>query len=228
MLGSERIMNNLSQASQDYLKTIYHVTEDGSRATTNQLAEELAVKPASVTGMVQKMAKSQPPLVIYRKHKGVELTAVGERAALEMIRHHRLIETFLHEKLGYEWDEVHEEADRLEHVISEEMEARMADALGHPERDPHGHIIPTINLETRPATEFPLTELEIGQTAVIRQVNDEDPETLRWLARYNLRPGTELQITETTDDGCHRIQTNNKQIDLLLPVVESMYVDLSN
>lgn len=219
-------MNNLSQASQDYLKIIYRITENGNRATTNQLAEELAVKPASVTGMVQKMAKTQPPLVCYKKHQGVLLTAVGERAALEMIRHHRLIESFLHEKLGYQWDEVHEEADRLEHVISEAMEARMADALGHPERDPHGHIIPSIDLETIPTTDFPLIELEVGQTAVIRRVCDKNPEILRWLAHHNLRLGTEIQFTETTANGRYRIQTNEVQIDLKQPIAETLFVDL--
>jgi len=219
-------MKKLSQASQDYLKTIYRITQNGDRASTNRLAKELAVKPASVTGMVQKLARNQPPLVIYRKHQGVVLTAVGERAALEMIRHHRLIETFLHQKLSYDWDEVHEEADRLEHVISEEMEARMAAALGHPERDPHGHIIPTIEFKTTPATEFPLTDLEVGQTAVIRQVCDVNPEILRWLARYNLRPGTELQFTKHTEDGCRRIQTSDEQIDLCPPIAEAMLVDL--
>ncbi len=219
-------MTDLSQASQDYLKTIYRITENGGRATTNQLAEELDVKPGSVTGMVQKMAKCHPALVLYQKHQGVVLTAVGERAALEMIRHHRLIETYLHEKLGYSWDEVHDEADRLEHIISEEMEARIAAALGHPQRDPHGHIIPSIDLDTSPATEFPLSELEIGQTAVIRCVNDEDPAILRWLARNNLRPGTKLKFTNTSADGCHHIQTNEGQIDLPVHVATSIYVDL--
>jgi DtxR family Mn-dependent transcriptional regulator len=220
-------MNELSQASQDYLKTIYHITEDGGRASTTQLAEELAVKPASVTGMVQKMAKSQPPLVVYRKHQGVKLTAVGKRAALEMIRHHRLIESFLHEKLGYNWDEVHEEADRLEHVISEDMEARIANALGHPERDPHGHPIPSIDLEITPATEFPLIELQAGETAVIRRVCDEDSDILRWLANYNLRPGTELKLIEVTANGRYLIQKQTEQIDLPLSTAEILFVDLA-
>jgi DtxR family transcriptional regulator, Mn-dependent transcriptional regulator len=218
-------MKNLSQASQDYLKIIYHLTENGGRATTNQLAEELNVKPASVTGMVQKLAKNKPSLVVYRKHQGVKLTAVGERAALEMIRHHRLIESFLHEKLGYDWDEVHEEADRLEHAISEEMEARMAAALGHPERDPHGHPIPTIELETMPVTEIPLSELKIGQTAVIRRVCD-DPEILRWLAGHNLRPGTEILLTEIKTGNYFLIQTNNVQVEIPLPIAETLFVDL--
>ncbi|NHZ72028.1 MAG: metal-dependent transcriptional regulator [Aquificales bacterium] len=219
-------MDELSQAAQDYLKTIYCITENGARATTNQLAEEMAVKPASVTGMMQKMAKCQPPLVSYKKHQGVTLTAVGKQAALEMIRRHRLIESFLHEKLGYNWDEVHEEADRLEHVVSEEMEARMAATLSHPERDPHGHPIPSIDLETAPATEFPLIELEVGQTAVIRRVCDNDPEILRWLARHNLRPGTELRLNAIIPEGSLLIQSNNQQIDLLLPIAEILFVDL--
>lgn len=126
-------MNKLSQASQDYLKTIYRITKNGGRATTNQLAQELAVQPASVTSMVQKMAKNEPPLISYEKHQGVVLTAVGEDTTLKIIRRHQIIESYLHTKLGYDWDEAHEEASRLEHAICDTLSARMAAALGYPE-----------------------------------------------------------------------------------------------
>src|SRR4026207_1079142 len=137
----------LTISIQDYLKNIYELTESGESASTNALATKLKIKPASVTGMVQKLASSKPALVEYQKHQGVTLTKEGRKAALEVIRHHRLIETWLVQTLGYSWDEVHEEAERLEHVISEDFERRIAAALGHPMRDPHGQLIPTGDLK---------------------------------------------------------------------------------
>ena len=137
---------NLTQSTEDYLKAIYDLTLNGERATTNQIAEQLGVKPASVTGMLKRLAASEPPLLEYRKHQGAGLTEEGRRAALEIVRHHRLLELFLHETLGYSWDEVHVEADRLEHVLSEEMEERIARVLGDPMHDPHGEPIPNREL----------------------------------------------------------------------------------
>ena len=137
---------SISQATGDYLKTIYELTREHGRASTNQIAESLQVTPASVTGMIKKLASADPPLVDYQKHQGVLLTEEGKKAALEIVRHHRLLEMFLHEKLGYEWDEVDAEADRLEHFISEEFEERIAQSLGNPQFDPHGDPIPTRDL----------------------------------------------------------------------------------
>lgn len=137
----------ITQSIQDYLKHIYELNENGGSASTNDLAARLNIAPASVTGMLQKLASAKPPLVIYKKHQGVTLTKSGEKAALEVIRHHRLLETFLANTLGYTWDEVHEEAEKLEHVISEGFEQRIAAALGHPTRDPHGELIPTEDLK---------------------------------------------------------------------------------
>ena len=137
---------SLSISIQDYLKVIYDLTRAGQPAATTALAARLKVAPASVTGMLQRLAGEQPALITYRKHHGVMLTEAGERAALEIIRHHRLLETYLVEILGYTPDEVHEEACRLEHVISEQFERRIAAALGHPTRDPHGEPIPAADL----------------------------------------------------------------------------------
>jgi len=186
------MISNISPASQDYLKIIYDLTEEHGRATTSQIANQLKVKPASVTGMLQKMAKDEPPLVEYKKHQGVTLTCEGRKAALEIMRHHRLLESFLHEILGYSWDEVHEEAERLEHVISEDMERRMAAVLGNPSRDPHGQPIPNQNLEIRPVSDTPMNELRPGQMAIVRRVQDNDPELLRYLADLGLRPGARV------------------------------------
>lgn len=185
----------LTQSTQDYLKHIFELSEGGSPASTNDLAKRLGIKPGSVTGMIQKLASSEPPLVEYQKHQGVTLTPEGKQAALEVLRHHRLLESWLVQSLGYSWDEVHEEACRLEHVISEDFEARMAAALGNPERDPHGDPIPSVEL-VMPADEaLPLSSLRPTQQAVILRVNDEDPGLLRYLEELGLVPGARLIIT---------------------------------
>jgi DtxR family Mn-dependent transcriptional regulator len=183
----------LTQNIQDYLKAIYSLTESDGSASTTALASRLGIAPASVTGMIQKLATSATPLVLYRKHQGVTLTPDGERAALEVIRHHRLIETYLVETLGYRWDEVHAEADRLEHVISEDFEARIAAALGNPVRDPHGELIPTVDLTMPTDAEMPLSALRPPQKAVILRVRSDDPALLRHLESLGLVPEVEVE-----------------------------------
>ena len=185
---------SLTQSIQDYLKRIFELTEEGNPASTNDLATRLGIAPASVTGMVQKLASAEPPLVNYRRHHGVTLTPEGERAALEVLRHHRLLESWLVQSLGYSWDEVHEEACRLEHVISEDFEARMAAALGHPERDPHGDPIPTADLVMPSDEALPLSSLRPTQQAVILRVVGEDPAFLRYLDELGLVPGARLEV----------------------------------
>lgn len=185
---------DLTESIENYLKTIYELTSSGQPASTSSLAERLNIKPASVTGMIQHLAGIQSPLVEYSKHRGVTLTPAGERAALEVIRHHRLIETYLVEMLGYSWDEVHEEACRLEHVISEDFEQRIAAALGHPARDPHGDPIPTTDLIMPSDPEFPLPALEIGAAAVVRRVKASNPALLRHLKRLGIIPGVRLTV----------------------------------
>jgi DtxR family Mn-dependent transcriptional regulator len=190
------MQEKISQAAEDYLKTIYELSRGGDRATTNQIAERLEIAPASATGMLQKLAAAAPPLVEYQKHRGVALTADGERIALEIIRHHRLIELYLQRALGYTWDEVHAEADRLEHVISEQFEERIAEALGHPLHDPHGEPIPTRDLQL-PALEVQrLSSLRAGQTAVIRQVEQPEAGLLRYLAGLGMTPGARLSVLD--------------------------------
>ena len=188
-----------TQSTQDYLKHIYELTECGHPASTNDLARQLKVKPASVTGMIQKMAVEKPALVAYQKHQGVTLTPAGRKAALEVIRHHRLLETWLVQTLGYSWDEVHEEAERLEHVISEELEERIAAALGHPTRDPHGEPIPAADL-TMPADEStPLSSLRPDQSATIQRVDAADPNLLRHLESLGLIPGVQIKVTNHSE-----------------------------
>lgn len=186
--------DTITQKTQDYLKHIYALTEHGGAATTNDLAARLGIAPASVTGMVQRLANSTPPLVDYRKHHGVTLTPEGERVALEVIRHHRLLETYLVAMLGYSWDTVHEEACRIEHVISEEFEAKIAAALHHPTHDPHGEPIPNATLQMPADRSLPLSALRPRQKAIILRVPVSDPALLRHLASLGLIPGAEVEV----------------------------------
>lgn len=193
-------MTELSPAIQDYLRAIYKVARrnpPGENVTTTQLAERLGVKPASVTVMLQRLATTEPPLLDYHKHQGVQLTVAGEQAALGVVRHHRLLELYLHEKLGYSWDEVHDEADRLEHVISDLLAERMAAALGYPTHDPHGHAIPARDLSMTPSSAVALDQLGVGESARIQYVRDEDANLLRYLAQIGLKPGTEIRLIAT-------------------------------
>ena len=179
---------------QDYLKNIYELTENGEAASTTALAKKLNISAPSVTGMVQKLASAKPSLVEYQKHQGVTLTKDGKKAALEVIRHHRLLEAWLVQTLGYSWDEVHDEAERLEHVISEDFERRIAAAMGHPIRDPHGEPIPTEDLKMPLDDSTPLSSLRPNQTAIIQRVKASDPGMLRYLEELGLVPGARIEV----------------------------------
>jgi len=189
----------LTISEQDYLKVIYELTAEGGPATTNAIAARLGISAASVTGMLQKMATAKPALVTYRKHQGVHLTAGGHRAALEIIRHHRLIETWLVRTLGYSWDDVHREAEQLEHVMSEDLEKRIADALGNPDRDPHGEPIPSADLVMPRDSSIPLSELRPGQAAMVRRAEARDTGALRRLDEAGVRIGTIVKVLARSD-----------------------------
>jgi DtxR family Mn-dependent transcriptional regulator len=223
------MMTQLSRAEQDYLKAVYRLSSRHGRASTSQLAEWLAVNPASVTGMLQKMAQASPPLVNYEKHKGAILTQDGADAALSMVRQHRLLELFLVEKLGYTWDEVHDEAERLEHAVSREFRERIAAILGDPCRDPHGDPIPDTNLNLQPTTEFPLLQLQPGQKAVIRRVRDEDADLLRYLAQLGLRPSAKVTaVAHNKLDHTLTLQVAGQDDAIVvgLRAAEELFVDL--
>ena len=179
-------MSPISHTVEDYLKAIYELQEDVGKVSTNVLAEKLGVRPGSVTGMIQKLAEDRPRLVDYEKHRGVTLTPAGRKIALEIIRHHRLLELYLHQALGYGWDEVDAEAENLEHVISEDFEDRIATLLGNPERDPHGDPIPTKEGTIADPCGEPLTNLNAGQRVRVIRVRDDDPELLRYLAEIGI------------------------------------------
>jgi DtxR family Mn-dependent transcriptional regulator len=219
---------NLTYVIEDYLKTIYGLTRDG-RASTNQIAERMGVTPASVTNMIQKLSGTHPPLLDYRKHRGVLLTEEGEKIALEILRHHRLIEMFLHQALGYGWDEVHEEADRLEHVISEEFEERIAETLGNPEHDPHGDPIPSRDLRLPNTDEEMLSDLRTGQSGTVTRVRDTSPELLRYLRDLGIKPGASVQVVVFSpfDQNLSlRIDNEQKPVVLGPSVTSQVYVHL--
>ena len=182
----------LSTAIENYLKTIYLLQHQSEHVGTTLLAERLNVKPASVSGMLKKLSDLQ--LVRHTPYHGVELSTAGEKIALEVLRHHRLIELYLVEALGYTWDEVHSEAEALEHVISEKLEARIAERLGHPTRDPHGDPIPSIEGLLPRGNSQPLNTLAVGEAGTVAQVLVQDAERLRYLASLGLVPGARVEI----------------------------------
>jgi DtxR family Mn-dependent transcriptional regulator len=219
----------MTHVIEDYLKTIYDLTKSNQRATTNQISERMGVTPASVTNMIQKLSSTEPPLLEYRKHRGVKLTPEGEKVALEVIRHHRLLEVFLHQTLGYSWDEVHEEADRLEHVISEEMEERIAVSLGNPRHDPHGDPIPTRDLHLPKTSTITLSELRPPQVARIKRVSDSDPELLRYLSMMGVEPEAVVNVLDYSpfDDNLSvQIEGGNKQVVLGSKVTNQVFVEV--
>jgi len=184
----------LSEAVQDYLKTIYTLQEQGGAVSTSALAEAKGVAAASATGMVKKLAGLK--LARHNPYQGVVLTKAGQKMALEVIRHHRLLELYLAEALGYSWDKVHEEAERLEHVISEEFEEKIYEALGRPTRDPHGDPIPTKDGTLVAGSHERLSDMQPGATGVIRRVSDRNAEMLRYLALRGLVPDAAVEVVE--------------------------------
>lgn len=183
-------------AIEDYLKAIHQLSSGGGPVGTSAIAERLGIAPGSVTGMLKRL--TQLGLIEHERYQGATLTARGRREAVRMIRRHRVLELFLVEVLGYTWDQVHEEAERLEHAASDELVDRMASVLGDPESDPHGHPIPSAAGQLRTPMLPTLADLEEGDRAILRRVSDEDPEALRYLARLNLVPGVAIEVLERT------------------------------
>lgn len=211
-----------TQAVEDYLKAIYEVGR-GEPASTSALAERLGVSPASVSGMLKKLVGLH--LVAHEPYRGVLLTEAGRRIALEVIRHHRLIELYLHEALGVPWDRVHDEAERMEHVLSEDLEARIDAALGHPTTDPHGAPIPSADLTLDPHEHVPLAELVAGQAAVVAEVEDRDPALLRYAGELGLYPQTPLEVTAVAPfEGPLTVRVEGEERTIGRRAAESIYV----
>jgi DtxR family Mn-dependent transcriptional regulator len=187
--------DQISSAIEDYAKAIFALQERGAEAvSTNALAERLGVTPASASGMVKRLGELG--LVEHTPYRGVSLSAAGERVALEVIRHHRLLELYLFETLGMPWDRVHDEAEVLEHVLSEQLEELIAEKLGNPTHDPHGDPIPTREL-TLPATSTQsLQSLPAGACGCFTRVSDSEPDMLRWLAEHGIAPGDTFEVID--------------------------------
>lgn len=223
MIPFEATKKILSETQEDYLKQIYLLTEGSPTAGTQALADRLGVAPASVTVMLQKLGDMD--LVVYEQYKGVRLTDLGSAAALEILRHHRLLESFLHQALGYGWDEVHDEAERLEHYISETFEARMADWLGHPSHDPHGDPIPDHNLKlpsNRGLTR--LTDHRSGFAGHIVRVGTQDRDELNLFRQLGLVPGAALSLLGTSDDAL-RVQAGPEPYLLPHALAHKLWVE---
>ncbi len=183
---------HLSRSVEDYLKAVYALTEQGEPASTSALAEALDIQPASVTGMIKRLDESG--FVEHVPYRGVRLTETGSREALRIIRRHRVLETDLADRLGYSWDAVHHEAERLEHAASDELIDRMAAALEEPSHDPHGAPIPTRSGEIAPTDFVSLANAPEGVTLEIKAVQDEDSELLRYMESLGLQPGVLLTV----------------------------------
>jgi len=198
----------LSHSEQDYIKTIYMQTRGGQPAGTAALASALQIRPASVSGMLQKLAEAEPALIVYQKHRGVSLTEEGEAAALQIIRRHRLIEQFLYDVLEYPLDRIHAEAEVLEHAVSDYFVERLARLLREPGFDPHGEPIPDQDLTiTDLRTLAPLSELAPGEQGAVRLIGDPSRELLQYLQSIGIRPGIALRVTQRNPvDGTQQIE----------------------
>ena len=183
----------LTGQAEDYLKAIYELEQSGEAAATNEIAGRLGIAAASVSGMVQRLARLG--LVEVERYRGARLTAAGRTAALALIRRHRIIESYLVERLGFGWDDVHEEAERLEHAASDELIARMAEAIGNPTADPHGAPIPTASGEVDETRLPSINDLEPGGSATVVRMSDRDPAFLRYLDGMGIRPGAKVHVT---------------------------------
>jgi DtxR family transcriptional regulator, Mn-dependent transcriptional regulator len=217
----------VSRAMEDYLKAAYRLREIDKQVTTQRLADELGVTGPSVTNMVKRLAEMR--LLSHTRYHGVDLTPAGEKIALEIIRHHRLLELYLAETLGYPWDEVHAEAERLEHHVSDELEARMDSALGFPTTDPHGDPIPSAEGVIPEVAVTRLLDTSPGEEATVVRVSDRDPEQLRYLGGLGLYPGVTVTVTEVLPfDGPIRLLINNLEHIIGRPLAAAIYVRKAN
>ena len=216
----------LTHAIEDYVKFIYKLQASGEKVTTSAIAERMHVSAASVTSMVKKLAEAN--LLTHTPYHGVDLTSGGKKIALEIIRHHRLLELYLADTLGFSWDIVDEEAERLEHVISEEFEAKIDKALGNPTIDPHGSSIPTKSGDMDQVDCVQLSSLQKGHRAIIRQVSDRDPDMLRYMASIGLHLETPVEVIDRAPfNGPVTIGVGTGQHAIGLELADHIFVTVS-
>lgn len=220
-----RRVNLNTESVDNYLKAIFTLGGPGeARVPSNALAERLGVAPASITNMLQKLAVSSPPLVEYERHKGARLSAAGRRRALEIVRHHRLLEAFLYEVLDYPIEEVHDEAERLEHFISERFEERIDAKLGRPKFDPHGHCIPALDGKMPKQVSQPLTSVEHTGKYIVDSIPDQDASLLRRLKAHNIIPGTQVQVTIRPEEFVLRADNTSRALRLTRVLAGAVWV----
>lgn len=193
-MSADTVPEPLTRSAEDYLKAIYRLSLGGAHASTSDIAQALDLAPASVTGMIKRL--SEQGWLDYLPYRGAQLTNEGRRVALRMLRRHRLIEAYLVAFLGYTWDTVHEEAERLEHAVSDHLVERMAFALGNPRFDPHGDPIPDVDGTIEEFVHIPLVDVPVGETVTIRRVDTGDDNILRYVASAGLTPGTRVAVTD--------------------------------
>jgi DtxR family Mn-dependent transcriptional regulator len=216
--------STFTRSQQDYLKALYQLHGDQRPVPTRELAQRLGISSPSVSEMVTRL--SSQGLVEHDRYRGQQLTREGRKVALELVRHHRLLEMFLVQVLGYSWDEVHDEAERLEHVISERMEQRIFELLGRPELDPHGHAIPTLAGKVRPLSDRPLSECRAGERVIVQGVSDDDAGRLRELERRGLTPGTRVEVVaESKFEGPIAVRIKGRRVAVPLGLARAVFVE---
>ena len=212
-----------TRSQEDYLKALYLLGGDQRPVPTRELAQRLGISSPSVSEMVTRL--SAQGLVEHDRYRGQQLTREGRKAALELVRHHRLLEMFLVRVLGYRWDEVHDEAERLEHVISERMEQRIFELLGRPELDPHGHVIPTLGGKVRSVSHRALSDCRPGEKLVVAGVSDDDAGKLRELERRGLLPGTRIAVTAGSEfEGPIEVRIKGRRESVPLGLARAIFV----
>lgn len=214
---------SLSQSVEDYLKAIYILETEGDGATTTNIAETLDVSSASVTNMLKRLAGMN--FIDHKSYKGATLTDAGRKIALEILRHHRLLELYLKEVMGYSWDEVHEEAEKLEHHISEQFEDKIAELLDHPTHDPHGDPIPTKDGVMPDMASLSVCDADEEKSYLIGRVKDQDPELLRYLEKTGVIPGVKLTILEKAPfEGPIRVLLEEEEKTLGYAIAKQIYL----
>jgi DtxR family transcriptional regulator, Mn-dependent transcriptional regulator len=223
MVGLDR-RTSLTRSQQDYLKALYQLHGDHRPVPTGDLAQRLNISSPSVSEMVVKL--SAQGLVEHDRYRGQQLTREGRKVALELVRHHRLLEMFLVQVLGYRWDEVHDEAERLEHVISERMEARIFELLGRPELDPHGHSIPSLTGKVRSLSDRALSDCRPGEKVTVQGVSDDDAGRLRELERQGLVPGTRIEVlAESKFESPIDVRIKGRRLSVPLGLARAVFVE---
>lgn len=223
MIGIPPAEVRLTRAQEDYLKSLYLLGGGERPVPTGELAQRLGISSPSVSEMVTRL--SAQGLVEHDRYKGQQLTREGRKVALELVRHHRLLEMFLVRVLGYTWDEVHDEAERLEHVISERMEQRIFELLGRPELDPHGHAIPTLGGKVRAVSHRALSEAGAGERLIVQGVSDDDAGKLRELQRRSLLPGTRITVVAGSEfEGPVEVKIKGRRSSVPLGLARAIFV----